>query len=102
MRRLVWLAVGAGGGCALCAYILRSTWLLPGAGVLLVLALVLRLAAGNKTLLRRLCLIFLGCGLGIFWFGIYYIFYLEPAVRLDGQIRSITLTILEESWHSPD
>ena len=100
MRRLVWLAVGAGGGCALCAYILRSTWLLPGAGVLLVLALVLRLAAGNKTLLRRLCLIFLGCGLGIPWFGIYYLLHLEPAVRLDGQTRSITLTILEESWQT--
>ena len=80
MRILMWLTIGFGAACALCAYFLPVGWILP-------LILVFLLASGLGLCwkpLRRPATALLGCALGLVWFCGFYTIRLKPADRADG------------------
>ena len=81
MRIMMWLAIGFGAACALCAYFLPVTWILPMA---LAVLLVAGLGFWWKPL-RRPATALLGCALGLIWFYGFYAIRLKPAKQADGQ-----------------
>lgn len=96
MRILMWLAIGFGAACALCAYILPTGWVLP-------LALTVILAAGFGFCwkpLRRPATALLGCALGLLWFFGFYAIRLEPAVQADGKTSMIYASAIDYSYET--
>ncbi len=99
MRKLMYLTLGFGGGCALCAYLLPADklWLLSGCSLLL---LCLALGMGRGQLRGRAVLFLLGLSLGNLWFWGYQGFYLNPAVRMDGETAPATVRIGDYSYET--
>ena len=96
MRILMWLSIGFGAACALCAYALPEGWVLP-------LTLAAFLASGLCFCwkpLRRPATALLGCALGLLWFCGFYSIRLEPAAQADGQTWSLYATANDYSYET--
>ena len=96
MRILMWLAIGFGTACTLCAYLLPMGWMLP-------LALAALLAAGlgfwwKPT--RRPATVLLGCAVGLMWFCGFYAIRLKTAESLDGDKRLLHATATDYSYET--
>lgn len=80
MRKLMWLTLGFGLACGLCAY-----WLGNGS----VLALTAFAGAGclgiRQRRLSRLGLLVLGLAAGCAWFSLFHMWFLAPVISLDAQ-----------------
>lgn len=100
MRRLMWFALGMGAGCALCAYWLPKAWLLPTALILAAVSLAVGIPGRKHPVIRRAAVLILGCAGGLAWFSCYYGLYLNGAVALDGQTRTVALTATGDSWET--
>lgn len=100
MRILTYFVLGFGTACGLCAYLLTEEVFLPVMGMTLSLALLVRLAAGSSKTLRQAALVFLGCTLGIFWYGRFHDHTLRAAVELDGQTRVVTIRTTDYSYET--
>lgn len=98
MRRVMWLAIGFGGGCGLCAYVLDVGGMLPLALTVLVPGLLLLIVGRNSVPLRRLGYALLGMALGLCWFRGYRTGYLENAISLDGQVARAEITATDYSF----
>lgn len=96
MRILMWLTIGFGAACALCAYVLPTEWILS-------LALTVILAAGLGFCwkpLRRPATVLLGCALGLLWFCGFYAIRLKPAKQADGQTWMIYASASDYSYET--
>ena len=83
MRKLMWFAVGFAAASCLCAYgILHREWLLSCGILLFLLFLPGRLLSRERSLLRRMAAVLLGCSVGLFWFLDYRSWYLDPLDNL--------------------
>jgi competence protein ComEC len=93
MRKLVWLAVGLCGGCALVAYLYDSEILLPAAAVAALFTLIFACLKFRKT-----ALVFMGFLIGVLYSAGYSQHYFACAKEYDGteQILSITVTDYSE------
>lgn len=100
MRKLLWLTLGFGGACLLCAYLLwNSAVAIPALLIALAGILFLSLGAKRKKL-RPVGLILLGCAAAFGWFTLYRTAYLSPLRQLDGETRTITVYAGEASEKS--
>lgn len=97
MRKLMYLTLGFGLGCALCAYLLPAgkLWMLCGCALLLLL---LTLVTGKER--RRRVLFLLGLSLGSLWYWGYSAFYLAGAVQMDGKITLATVRLGDYSYET--
>lgn len=88
MRKMVYLTLGFGLSCTLCAYLLPAgkLWILCGSSLLLLL---LTLVTGKNR--RRAVLFLLGLSLGSMWYLGFSAFYLAGAIRMDGNTAPTTV-----------
>lgn len=88
MRKLVYLTLGFGLSCTLCAYLVPAgmLWILCTCALLLLL---FTLVTGRER--RRLVLFLLGLSLGSVWFWGYSAFYLTGALAVDGETAEVTV-----------
>lgn len=97
MRKLLWVTIGFGVGCGLCATWFWRRNLVP----LMVYALLsgvlcFALKFGND-LFRIPAAVFLGLALSFGWFTLFDGFYLQPIQQLDGQSVRIRVTATDYS-----
>lgn len=92
MRRLVWLAIGLCGGCALRAYGLENEIGFP---VAIAFALVAVLFFCLKK--QKVSLVGIGLALGIFYTAFYCHSYLRAVTEFDGTEQPITITATDYS-----
>lgn len=100
MRKLMWFTMGFGAACAFCAY----AWVTEGL-LVLALAFVLLAAAsliGSRWLkkLKLICVLCLGCAVGLGWFQIYANGYLSNAAALDGMTADVTARCTDYSYQT--
>lgn len=79
MRKLMWLTLGFGLACALCAYWLGKSTVLALAAFAWAVCLTIR-----QRRLSRLGLLAWGLAAGCSWFSVFHIWFLEPVISLDG------------------
>lgn len=79
MRKLMWLTLGFGLACALCAYWLGKGTVLALAAFAWAVCLAIR-----QRRLSRLGLLVWGLAAGCSWFSVFHIWFLEPVISLDG------------------
>lgn len=79
MRKLMWLTLGFGLACALCAYWLGKGTVLALAAFAWAVCLAIR-----QRRLSRLGLLAWGLAAGCSWFSVFHIWFLEPVISLDG------------------
>lgn len=79
MRKLMWLTLGFGLACALCAYWLGKSTVLALAAFAWAVCLTIR-----QRRLSRLGLLAWGLAVGCSWFSVFHIWFLEPVISLDG------------------
>ena len=87
MRRLVWLAIGLAGGCAIGAYAFQSEILLPLATMSVLAAILLLCFKGKK-----LGLVCLSLAAGIIYTGAYSHYYFDTARQFDNTTQSLSIT----------
>ena len=99
MRRLMWFTIGYAIACGVGTYLLR------GRGLLLLALLCggAALAAWflrKHELVKRAGVLFLGCAVGFMVFFGYDLVKLQPAARMDGETREVTIRVSGYSWES--
>ncbi len=92
MRRLVWLALGFVGGCALGAYATDNRILLPLA---ILSGLVVALCFCRKR--QKIALICIGLAAGILYTTVYCYVYLKDARQFDETEQTLTITATDYS-----
>ncbi len=92
MRKLVWLAVGICGGCALAAYLYDSEILLPAAAIAALFALIFACLKFRKT-----ALVFMGFLIGVLYTAGYSQHYFACAKEYDGKEQTISITATDYS-----
>ena len=98
MRKLMWFTIGFALICGLCAYIPDGNWhtgVLIGAMVACAVTM-----AGTirwKWLGRPACVL-LGLCVGLVWFLLFQRSYLQPAVSLDGETITATVTAVDYTY----
>ena len=79
MRKLMWLTLGFGLACALCAYWLGKSTVLALAAFAWAVCLTIR-----QRRLSRLGLLVWGLAAGCSWFSLFHMWFLSPVISLDG------------------
>lgn len=79
MRKLMWLTLGFGLACALCAYWLGKSTVLALAAFAWAVCLTIR-----QRRLSRLGLLAWGLAVGCSWFSLFQTWFLSPVISLDG------------------
>ena len=79
MRKLMWLTLGCGLACALCAYWLGKSTVLALAAFAWAVCLTIR-----QRRLSRLGLLAWGLAVGCSWFSLFHMWFLSPVISLDG------------------
>ena len=79
MRKLMWLTLGFGLACALCAYWLGKGTVLALAAFAWAVCLAIR-----QRRLSRLGLLVWGLAAGCSWFSLFHMWFLSPVISLDG------------------
>ena len=79
MRKLMWLTLGFGLACALCAYWLGKSTVLALAAFAWAVCLTIR-----QRRLSRLGLLAWGLAVGCSWFSLFQMWFLSPVISLDG------------------
>ena len=95
MRRLLWFALGFSLACGMGVWLPLGNWLLPVGLISAALCLV-----GWKLQLRKAAAIFLGCTVGLCWFGFFLRSYLLPAYAMDGATIETSVTATDYSWET--
>lgn len=98
IRRLMWFAIGFGGGCALCAYC-DISWL-PAAAGLAVLTGLICVPLRKRTGARVTGVVCLGLAVGIVWFFGYDRLYLSELRSLDGLTVTLTVEASDYSYET--
>ncbi len=92
MRKLMWLSIGFGAACFLCAYLLSEQW------VLAALLAVVPVCTGFCFLLRRWCwhkcVIYASVGLvaGMSWCCLFNSIYIDNVHQVSGDMQTLTVT----------
>ncbi len=89
MRRLVWMTLGFGLGCGLCAYLLPIRWVAI-LGICVLLLGLLSLGRSRGKLSVRTVLL-LGFSAGCLWFYGFYWACLNEAVQMDTKVIQVTV-----------
>ena len=100
MRKLMWVTLGFGGACALCAYLLPGELLTKGVLCAFVLAVACMAFGRNLSVFCRMALVMLGCALGLFWYGLYGNYYLSEPRFLDGKGDTVTIRATDYSYET--
>lgn len=79
MRKLMWLTLGFGLACALCAYWLEKGTVFALAAFAWAVCLTIR-----QRRLSRLGLLVWGLAAGCSWFSLFHMWFLSPVISLDG------------------
>ena len=91
MRKLLYIALGFGAGCALSAYVLSAEHLWIGGIVALLLAIPAAAISSESRMAFAITLALLGCAGGLLRYGLFHAVYLEEAASVDGEIRSVNI-----------
>lgn len=92
MRKLIWLAMGLAGGCAMAAYALENVLLLPAAAIFAVAGLFC--FGFNKKTVAFLCA---GLTVGILYTCSIGGYYMRGIDVYDGTVQEITITVTDYS-----
>ena len=95
MRKLMWFSLGFAVSCGLWAYGMEISAWIP-----LCLLAGFLIASRKWEVLKPGCLLALGCGLGVLWFGLFSSFYLSHAVALDDQTVNAEIQITDYSYET--
>ncbi len=96
MRKLMWFAIGFSLSCALWAYALPNTWMIPFA----FLGIAIALTGIPVKQIRRISICGLGFSIGLCWCLAYAHLYLSAASEADGQELSVTITATDYSYET--
>ena len=91
MRIMMWITIGFGLACGICAYAWSGMYVFPALGISLALAIALFLLGRKFRKVRPVAVLFLGFAIGLGWFWGFHSEYLKEARDLDGQIRAVTI-----------
>lgn len=98
MRRLMYLTLGFGAGCALCAYLLPVGRIgILCACALALFLITLGLSRGGRT---RRAVFLLGLTIGGVWYWGYYRLYLEGAVRMDAKVEQAVVRVSDYGYET--
>lgn len=95
MRRLLWFTLGFATACGMGIWLPMGNWLLPTTLLCMVMCMV-----GWKLKWLKAGAVFLGCALGLFWFGFFMRQYLLPAHAMDGSTIQTTVTATDYSYET--
>lgn len=96
----MWIAIGFGLACGLCAYAWNAAWMLPMIGISLVLTIGFILLGRKFRKIRPAAVLFLGFAIGLGWFWGFYSGYLSAARNLDGETRTVTVEAADYSYET--
>jgi len=96
MRKLMWCTIGFGAGCGCCAYLCPDSILIP----LLMFAAAGILIGLYSQRINPMELMVLGGLLGVFWYGGFDHWVLDPVQALDGQEVLFSITVTDYSWET--
>lgn len=98
MRRLMYLTLGFGAGCALCACLLPADRIgILCACALALFLITLGLSRGGRT---RRAVFLLGLTIGGVWYWGYYRLYLEGAVRMDAKVEQAVVRVSDYGYET--
>ena len=92
MRKLIWVALGFGLACAICAYLLIPKVLILPA---VLLSAILLAVSRNRIWVRKAGLLLMGFGLGLSWSVQFHQRILEPIYELDGIAREVQIRCVD-------
>ena len=92
MRKLMYAVLGFAASCGICAYGAEAAMAVPVATVILFL---ICLKGGKRHFGKKLLFVWLGCLLGVFWFGRFYTGYLGPVLPMDGKTETISVRTVD-------
>ena len=95
VRYLMWLSLGFSVSCGLRAFGLPFSAWIP----LTVFGALLLMCRKWKRLKPGI-LLSIGCTLGAIWFGLFSVYYLNPAAALDGQLQEVQIQITDYSYET--
>ena len=98
MRKLMWMTIGFGVSCGLCAYLPDDTWHLPFAVISCILLIASIWIACRCKIVRCAAFAFAGVVLGLIWFSLFHRYYLFPVISMDGEQASLTVTATDYSY----
>ncbi|MDD5864812.1 MAG: DNA internalization-related competence protein ComEC/Rec2 [Firmicutes bacterium] len=100
MRKLMWVTLGFGAVCGLCAYGVPSGWRLGLLAAAAGLAVLTGMLCKRRQGLRRAAAALLGCMLGLAWFSLFDRAYLRTADQLDGKTREVVIRAADFSYET--
>lgn len=96
----MWIAIGFGVACGLCAYAWNEAYLFPAIGIFLALAIALLLFGRKFRKIRPVAVLFLGLAVGFCWFWGFHSVYLQDARNLDGMQQAVTMEASDYSYET--
>ena len=100
MRKLMWFTIGFGAACAFCAYTWTTSGLILPAIVFAVLFAAGLYAGSWVKHLKIVAALCLGIGLGLTWFHVYNVQYLDKAAKLDGMVADVELYCTDYAYQT--
>ena len=97
MRKLVYIALGFGGGCLLGAYVLSPEHLWIGGIIALLLAIPVAAVSSESRTAFAVTLFLLGCGAGLMRFGLFHAVFLEAPADMDGKLLPVSIRVNDYS-----
>lgn len=92
MRRLMWFTIGFAVSCCVCAYALLCSGFAAAAAACFLISLVGFLFGKERKWLCSVTAVFLGCGIGLFWYLGFRTVYLMPVQELADTEISLQIT----------
>jgi competence protein ComEC len=97
---MMWLSIGFGLSCGLCAGFLNQKWLIPASLAALCACVIMAAVGGTRKLPRKIAWTLLGCGLGFGWILLFHSIYLRSAVSVNDQSLDVVITATDYSWET--
>lgn len=98
MRKLMWFTIGFSAASVFGAYLYGGSWLVPGAGVALFLAVAAWLLEQYGISARIPGMVCLGIAVGLSWFWGYSALYYSHAADRDGLTEEVHVEVRDYSW----
>ena len=100
MRRLMLFTIGFAAVCGLLVYGYAQAWILPGAVLTGISALLFFILKREQRSSRIVGWMLLGCAMGFLWYICFQSRILEPAASLHGRTETVTVHVTDYS--TPD
>ena len=96
----MWIAMGFGIACGLCAYAWNEVYMFSVIGISLALAIALFLLGRKLRKIRPAAVLLLGLAIGFGWFWGFHSVYLQEARDLNGKQQIVTLEASDYSYET--